>query len=51
MDTLKHLPERIANKKEQPKEGASFGKCVYKIIIKTEPLQILNQLSSHKITM
>ncbi|XP_048041040.1 methionyl-tRNA formyltransferase, mitochondrial [Megalobrama amblycephala] len=25
MDTLKHLPERIANRKEQPKEGASFA--------------------------
>lgn len=25
MDTLKNLPERIANRKEQPKEGASFA--------------------------
>ncbi|XP_052007464.1 methionyl-tRNA formyltransferase, mitochondrial-like [Xyrauchen texanus] len=25
MDTLRHLPERIANRKEQPKEGATFA--------------------------
>ncbi|TRY65869.1 hypothetical protein DNTS_018024 [Danionella cerebrum] len=25
IDTLKHLPERIANSREQPKEGASFA--------------------------
>lgn len=32
MDTLGHLPERIANRKEQSKEGATFGKCVLGIV-------------------
>lgn len=44
MDTLKNLPERIANRKEQPKEGASFGKPVFPVITKTECQQIQKAL-------